>query len=97
MKLTVCKKIRSGLFKNVIYKMCLEIKEFLALNSLQCLIKIKPNSEASILGIMEYSFIAITPMSTLTQSGSTCKSSIYGLNRSVLKLLVLDKNTWNHN
>ena len=32
---------------------------------------------------VEYSFIAITPNSTLTQSVSTCKGPIYGLNRTV--------------
>ena len=49
--LTLCKKMSSGLFKNVIYKMCLEIiysiymyKKYLALNNLQWLIchKTKP-------------------------------------------------------
>ena len=29
-------------------------------------------------------------------SGRTCKGPIYGSNRSVWKLLVLDRNTWNH-
>ena len=43
---------------------------------------------------MWYSFVAITPRSTLTQSGSTC--FIYWSNRSVWKLLVLDWNTWYH-
>ena len=42
---------------------------------------------------MDYSFISITPRSTLTQSGSTFFGPIYW---SVWKLLVLDKNTQNH-
>ena len=41
---------------------------------------------------MEYLFIAITPRSTLTQCDSTC----YESNRSIWKLLVLDRNTWDH-
>ena len=50
--------------------------------------------EVPALGSLEYSFIAITPRSTLTQSGSTCWGFIYGSNSSVWKLFVLDRNTW---
>ena len=45
---------------------------------------------------MEYSFINITLRSTLTLSGSTCYGPIYESNRSVWKLLVLDKDMWNN-
>ena len=34
-------------------------------------------------GSMEYPFISITPRSTFSQSSSTCKDQIYGLDRSV--------------
>ena len=47
------------------------------------------------LGNVEYSFIAITPSSTLTQSVHAYYGLVYGSNRSVWKLLILDKNTWN--
>ena len=40
-------------------------------------------------------FITITPRSTLTWNDNTRKSSIFGSNRSVWKLFVLDNNTWN--
>ena len=43
---------------------------------------------------VKYLFIVITPRSTLTFSGSTCKGPIYGSNKSVWKLLVLDRNSW---
>ena len=46
-------------------------------------------------GSTVYSFIAITPRSTLTLSGSIWSGPIYGSNRSVWKLLVL-ANTWNN-
>ena len=36
---------------------------------------------------VEYPFIAITPRSTLTQSGGTCLGLIYGWNRTFSHLL----------
>ena len=44
-------------------------------------------------GMWSHYFITITPGPTVTQSRSP---SIYGLNRSVWKLSLLDRNTWNH-
>ena len=44
---------------------------------------------------IEYPFIAITPRSTLALSDSTCDDTIYGSDRSIGKLLILTKNTWN--
>ena len=40
----------------------------------------------------EFSFITITPWFTLTWSDSTCYGVIYGPNRTVWKLVVLDGN-----
>ena len=64
------------------------------------------------LGKLEYSFIAINPRSTLTQSGNTYLGPIYGSNRNIqslsilgtielyvnewIELLVLNWYTWNH-
>ena len=42
---------------------------------------------------MKYLFIAITPMSTLTRSGSTCQGPINECNRSIQKLFVFNGNT----
>ena len=46
--------------------------------------------------VWRYPFFAITPRSTLTRSGSPCLCPIYGLNRSVGKLFILDRNDWYH-
>ena len=46
------------------------------------------------LGNAEYTFIAITPRSTVTQSCSTCEGLIYTSNRPIWKLFVFDRNTW---
>ena len=43
-----------------------------------------------------HSFIGITLRFTLTQSDSTYKGPICGSNTSAWKILVLDRNTWNH-
>ena len=42
------------------------------------------DGEIPALGNMEYAFIAITPWSTLAQSGSTWEGPIYGSNRTKL-------------
>ena len=39
----------------------------------------------------EYSFIAITPRTTLTRNGSTSYVHIYKSNRSVKKLFIFDR------
>ena len=44
------------------------------------------------LGSVDYSFITITPWSTLTRSGKACKYPIYGPKKSVCELIVLDRN-----
>ena len=54
------------------------------------------NSSSRRLWIVQLSFIAITPRSTMTRSGSTCLDPIYESNRFVWKIFVLDSNTWNH-
>ena len=46
--------------------------------------------------IWSHLFVAITPRSTLTQTGSNGSGLMYIFNRSVWKLSVLDKNTKNH-
>ena len=51
----------------------------------------------SIYGVWNHLFIAITPRSTLIQSGSTCKGPICRSNTSVWKLLMFGGNTWNYN
>ena len=43
-----------------------------------------------------YPFTDITPSSTLIRNGSTCYNLINGSNRSIWKLLILDRNTWNY-
>ena len=43
------------------------------------------------LGVWNYPFIAIIPRSTQTRNDITCYSPIYESNRSVWKLLVMDK------
>ena len=48
------------------------------------------------LGNEKYSFIAITPRSTLTRADSNYLGPIYESNRSVLKICVLDRNSWYH-
>ena len=48
------------------------------------------------LGSADYLFTAITPMSTLTQSGSTYLAPIYWLDKSAGKLFALDRNNWYH-
>ena len=56
-------------------------------------------SELSLLskkGSVKYLFITVTSRSTLTRSGNTCLDPISGSNKSVSKLLVLDKNVCNH-
>ena len=40
--------------------------------------------------------MAITSRSDLSRNSSTCLCPIYLSNRSVYKLLLLDRNTWNH-
>ena len=45
------------------------------------------------MGNVEYPFIAITPKSTQTRSGCFRFDLNYGLEKSVWKLLVLDRNT----
>ena len=45
------------------------------------------------LGTVQYSLIAITPRSTLTLGGSTCKGLKSKDQTDVWKLLVLDRNT----
>ena len=47
-------------------------------------------------GELEVHLIAITPSSTLIRKSSTCWGPIYRSNRSVWKLIVLDRNTWYH-
>ena len=46
-------------------------------------------------GVWIHILIEITPKSTLTLSGSMYQCPIYGLNRFIWKLLMLDKNTLN--
>ena len=46
--------------------------------------------------IVEYPFIAITPRSTSTQSGSACYDPLYRSNIPVRKLFVFDRNTRYH-
>ena len=45
---------------------------------------------------VEYSFIAMTPSSSLTRNDRIYCGPIYVLNRTVLKSFVLDRNTWYH-
>ena len=51
-------------------------------------------SSSGALGRVENSSIAIIPRPTLTRSCSTNYGSIYCSNKSVLRVLVLDRNTW---
>ena len=51
-------------------------------------------SSLEALGNVEYPFITITPRSTLTQSGSTCKGLIYGSNKTSVLGMTLDSIWW---
>ena len=52
------------------------------------------NANSGFGGSVEKPVIAITPRTTLIQSGGTCWDPICGSNRSICRLLVLDSNNW---
>ena len=51
------------------------------------------DSTSDIFGSVAYSISALTPGSTLTRSNNICQGLIYGLNWSICKLSLLDRNT----
>ena len=46
---------------------------------------------------VEYPIIAIIPMSTQSQSGSTCSGAIYESNKSIEKLFSFNRIVWKKN
>ena len=53
-------------------------------------------SSSRTLGSMKYLFVAVTPNLTLTRSGSSYKSPVYGWNYFIWKVSVLDSSAWNN-